>query len=81
MIVTVTVTVYTFLAIYPEMIICFITAVPITVQAWCDCSAVCTSVSCHTHLSTSKNNNSPHKLSFQNTMWVGDPELRRDLWP
>jgi len=78
MVVTVTVTVYTLVAIYPETIICFVTAAPITVQAWCDCSAVRTSVSCHTHLSTSKNNNS---LSFQNTMWVGDPELRCDLWP
>ena len=37
---------------------------------------------CHMHLSTSKINNSPNKLSFQITTWVGDQKLRYDLvWP
>jgi len=34
------------------------------------------------HLSTSKSNNSPHKLSFQDTVRAGDQKLRYDLvWP
>jgi len=36
----------------------------------------------HMHLSTSKINNSPHKLSFQISMRAGDQKLRFDLvWP
>ena len=58
-------------------------AAQITVQAWYDCSTVpLYLVTCHMHLSTSKNNTSPHKLSFQYTMRVGDLKLRYDLvWP
>ena len=39
-------------------------------------------MTCHMHLSTSNDNNSPHKLSFQNTMRAGDQKLRYELvWP
>ena len=39
-------------------------------------------MTCHMHLSTFNNNNSPHKLSFQNAMQAGDQKLRYDLvWP
>jgi len=37
----------------------------------------------HMHLSSSKINNSPHKLSFQISMRAGDQKLRRYnlVWP
>jgi len=51
--------------------------------AWFDCRIVAHFILlCHMHLSTSKINHSPHKLSFQNTMQAGDQKLRYDLvWP
>ena len=58
-------------------------AAPITVKAYvkaCSTAPQLSLMTCHMHLSTSNNNNnSPHKLSFQNTMRAGDQKLRYDL--